>query len=202
MPAGAIDPNRDLLGEFIGDGFTYVPDSTSLNAVPAGTPKLLGLFNFSNMNVAKDKIDKRRNPGAHGVVDDFGFPDQPMLDEMTDKALQVLSQNPNGFVAMIEGGSIDKMAHLMDSERWILDTIEFDRAVERCREFALEHPDTLVIVTADHECAGAHVIERCNAGGPIGERLERDLLATGKRQQEGADENAADQLRVHSTFRG
>jgi alkaline phosphatase len=158
VPAGAVDPNRDLLAEFINDGFTYVPDSTSLNAIPANTPRLLGLFNFSNMNVAKDKIDKRRNPGSPGVVDDFGFPDQPMLDEMTDKALAVLSRNEKGFVAMIEGGSIDKMEHLMDSERWIIDTIEFDRAIERCRQFAATHPDTLVIVTADHECSGANII--------------------------------------------
>lgn len=158
VPTSTLDPGRDLLSEFVADGFTYVPDATSLNAVPAGTRKLLGLFNLSNMNVAKDKIDKRRNPGASGVVDDFGFPDQPMLDEMTDKALEVLSQNPKGFVAMIEGGSIDKMAHLMDSERWIIDTIEFDRAIAKCKEFAACHPDTLVIVTADHECAGANII--------------------------------------------
>jgi alkaline phosphatase len=158
VPAGALDPDRDLLSEFIGAGFTYVPDATALNAIPASTRKLLGLFNLSNMNVAKDKIDKRRNPGAPGIVDDFGFPDQPMLDEMTGKALQVLSRNPNGFFVMIEGGSIDKQEHLMDSERWIIDTIEFDRAIERCRQFALNHPDTLVIVTADHECAGANII--------------------------------------------
>lgn len=158
VPTGSIDPARNLLGEFITDGFTYVPDATSLRAVPAGAGKLLGLFNLSNMNVAKDKIDKRRNPGAHGVVDDFGFPDQPMLDEMADKALEVLSQDRNGFVLMVEGGSIDKMAHLMDSERWIIDTIEFDRAIARCQAFAASNPNTLVIVTADHECAGANII--------------------------------------------
>jgi alkaline phosphatase len=154
--AGALDPARDLLSEFIADGFTYAPDATTLNAVPTSTTKLLGLFNLSNMNVSKDKIDKRR--GASTVVDDFGFPDQPMLDEMTDKALEVLSKDRDGFVLMVEGGSIDKMAHLMDSERWILDTIEFDRAIKRCQEFAACHPDTLVIVTADHECAGANII--------------------------------------------
>lgn len=158
VPSGAVDPERDLLGEFINDGFIYAHDATALKAVPSSTKKLLGLFNLSNMNVAKDKIDKRRTPGEPGVVDDYGFPDQPMLDEMTDKALEILSQNSKGFVAMIEGGSIDKMAHLMDSERWILDTLEFDRAIERCRRFAQEHPDTLVIVTADHECAGANII--------------------------------------------
>src|SRR5688500_18390404 len=81
-----------------------------------------------------------------------------MLDEMTDKALQVLDRSSEGFVLMVEGGSIDKQAHLMDSDRWIIDTIEFDYAIERCRQFADANPDTLVIVTADHECAGANVI--------------------------------------------
>lgn len=158
IPQGTNDPGRDLLSDFIADGYAYAPDATALNAIPAGTTKLLGLFNFSNMNVAKDKIDGRRNGGGTNVVDDFGFPDQPMLDEMTDKALAILSQNPNGFVAMIEGGSIDKQAHLMDSDRMMIDTIEFDRAIERCRQFALTHPDTLVVVTADHECGGANII--------------------------------------------
>ena len=158
IPAGVVDPGRDLLTEFKADGFAYVADSTALNAVSPSTTKLLGLFNFSNMNVAKDKIDGRRNGGGTNVVDDFGFPDQPMLDEMTDKALAVLSQNPNGFVAMIEGGSIDKQSHLMDSDRWMIDALEFDRAIELCRQFALTHPDTLVIVTADHECGGANII--------------------------------------------
>lgn len=156
IPAGVVDPGRDLLADFTNDGFTYVPDATSLTAVPAGTKKLLGLFQLSNMNVAKDKIDKRRGHGE--VVDAYGFPDQPMLDEMTAKALEVLSNNPNGFVAMIEGGSIDKQSHLMDSDRMVIDAIEFDRAIEVCRDFALTHPDTLVIVTADHECGGANII--------------------------------------------
>jgi alkaline phosphatase len=158
VPTGALDPARDLLSEFQADGFYYAPDATTLNAVSASTTKLLGLFNFSNMNVSKDKIDGRRRGGGTNVVDNFGFPDQPMLDEMTGKALEVLSKNPKGFVAMIEGGSIDKMAHLMDSERWIIDTIEFDRAIDVCKQFAACNPDTLVIVTADHECAGANII--------------------------------------------
>jgi alkaline phosphatase len=156
IPAGVVDPGRDLLTDFTNDGFTYVPDATSLAAVPPGTKKLLGLFQLSNMNVAKDKIDKRRGHGE--VVDAYGFPDQPMLDEMTAKALEVLSNNPKGFVVMIEGGSIDKQSHLMDSDRMVIDAIEFDRAIEVCRNFALTHPDTLVIVTADHECGGANII--------------------------------------------
>ena len=156
VPAGVVDPSRDLLSDFTNDGFIYAPDAATLASVPSTTTKLLGLFQLSNMNVAKDKIDGRRGTGT--VVNDYLFPDQPMLDEMTAKALEVLSNNPNGFVAMIEGGSIDKQAHLMDSDRMVIDAIEFDRAIEVCRQFALAHPDTLVIVTADHECGGANII--------------------------------------------
>ena len=103
---------------------------------PARGDRLLGLFSLSNMNVALDKIDGRRGrkAGVTGsVVDDYSFPDQPLLEEMTTKALAVLAKQPKGFVLMVEGASIDKQAHNMDTERWILDTIEFDRAVEVCR---------------------------------------------------------------------
>lgn len=152
---GALDAGRDLIADFQSAGFAYAPDKTAMDS--ASDAPLLGLFAFSNMNVAKDKIDGRR--GASEVVDDYGFPDQPMLDEMTAKALDVLdATSPRGFVLMAEGASIDKQAHLMDSERWMLDTIEFDRAVGVARDFAKTHPGTLVIVTADHECSGAAII--------------------------------------------
>ena len=152
---GALDPSRDLITDFQTAGFTYVSDNASLQS--AGTPnKLLGLFAYSNMNVAFDKINGRR--GATTVVNDYGFPDQPMLDEMTKKAIDVLAQNPAGFVLMAEGASIDKQAHNMDSDRWIEEVIEFDRAVQVAKDFATVNPDTLVIVTADHETGGAAII--------------------------------------------
>ena len=159
---GELDPERDLIGDFEQAGFSYAPDRTALDAAFAGRVpnKLLGLFAYSNMNVAYDKINGRR--GDATVVDAFGFPDQPMLDEMTDKALKVLARNPNGFVAMIEGASIDKQAHLMDSDRWVLEVMEFDRAIAVAKAFAEDHPDTLVIVTADHECSGAALIGASN----------------------------------------
>jgi alkaline phosphatase len=117
------------------------------------------------MNVAYDKIAKRR--GQSSVVDAYGFPDQPMLDEMAKVALEVLAKNPRGFVAMIEGASIDKQAHLMDTDRWILEVLEFDRAVQVAKDFAAVHADTLVIVTADHECSGAAIIGASKVGDGI-----------------------------------
>lgn len=159
---GKLDKDRDLISDFQSAGFKYASDLTSLNAVDVkSTDKLLGLFAYSNMNVALDKIDGRRNvaKGINGrVVDDYGFPDQPMLEEMTTKALRVLQKNKKGFVLMVEGASIDKQAHNMDTERWLLDTIEFDKAIKVAQEFAEKDGQTLVIVTADHECSGVALI--------------------------------------------
>lgn len=156
VPAGALDPARDLLGDFEARGFTYVADADELRAIPSSAKKLLGLFAYSNMNVAVDKIQKRR--GTSIVVDDYGFPNQPMLDEMTGTALEVLAKNGKGFVLMVEGASIDKQAHNMDSERWLWDTIELDRAIQVAEEWASTRDDTLIVVTADHECAGVNII--------------------------------------------
>jgi alkaline phosphatase len=158
---GVLDSARNLISDFQAAGFTYAPDHASMASASESKP-LLGLFSYSNMNVAADKIGKRR--GTSTIVDDYGFPDQPMLDEMADKALKTLhAQSPHGFILMIEGASIDKRAHLMDTDRWIQETIEFDRAVQKAKDFAKTHGDTLVIVTADHECAGVALI-----GGSLG----------------------------------
>jgi alkaline phosphatase len=155
---GSLDPERDLISDFEAAGFAYASSKSSLDAQFANrTPnRLLGLFAYSNMNVAYDKIAGRR--GNSTVVDAFGFPDQPMLDEMTDAALKVLARNRNGFVLTVEAASIDKQSHLMDSDRWPLEVIEFDHAIAVAKAFAEANPDTIVLITADHECSGASII--------------------------------------------
>ena len=186
--AGRLDKDRDLLADFQAAGFQYVSDKTTMDAIdPAKTDNLLGLFSHSNMNVALDKIDGRRSKlrGEQGrVVDDYGFSDQPMLEEMTTKALAVLKRKKNGFVLMVEGASIDKQAHNMDTERWMLDTIEFDRAIGVAKEFATQHADTLVIVTADHECSGAALI----GGSRVSDARLQELV------REGGSSNLRDKV--------
>ncbi len=135
---GRSTPAVTLIGDFTTAGFTYVSDKAGLTSSGSGATKLLGLFSFSNMNVALDKIAGRR--GTSSVVSSYGFPDQPMLDEMTSQALQVLNKNPNGFVLMVEAASIDKQAHNMDTERWILDTIEFDHTIAVAKDFQAANP--------------------------------------------------------------
>jgi alkaline phosphatase len=129
------------------------------------------------MNVAVDKIAKRRNPAQASVVDDYHAPDQPMLDEMTQAALEVLSKNRKGFFLMVEGAHIDKQSHLMDAERVVGETIEFDHAVGVAKNWADQLGNTLVIVVADHECAGFSIIGALQGGVTALQALPSDAAA-------------------------
>lgn len=144
---------RNLATELQGLGFTYVQDRTALNGIPAGTSKLLGLFRTSHMNVAYDKLGLVRPPDE--PAPNFGgFTDQPFLDEMTEKAIQVLSNGSSPFILMVEGASIDKQSHPNHAAGVIWDTIEFDKAIGVGRAFAADKgakAGTLVMVTADHD---------------------------------------------------
>ena len=172
-PAAQGAATRDLLAEFKGAGFAYAATATDLKAATAGKApdKLLGLFGYGNMNVALDKIARRRGtlpPGAASfAVDDYQAPDQPMLDEMAQAAFQVLARGRDGFVLMIEGAHIDKQSHLMDADRTIGETLEFDRAVGVARRWAERLGDTTVLVLADHECSGFSLIGALSLDGGI-----------------------------------
>lgn len=76
------------------------------------------------------------------------------LSEMTQKALDILSVNPVGFFLMVEGSQIDFAGEDNESDYLISETIDFDEAVGVGLSFASENPNTLVIVTADHETGG------------------------------------------------
>jgi len=181
LPAAAVgvsDPDRDLIGDFQHAGFTYVEDATGLRGIAAKPPqRLLGLFGYGNMNVALDKVAKRRGtplPDGSYVVDHYHAPDQPMLDEMAEAALGVLSRNRRGFVLMIEGAHIDKQSHLMDADRAVGETLEFDRAAGVARRFAEAHQGTVVVVLADHECSGFSLIGALTGGVAAARALPSD----------------------------
>jgi PKD repeat protein len=55
---------------------------------------------------------------------------------------------------MVEGGQIDTAAHANDYANMAGETLAFDDAVATALSWAAGHPDTLVIVTADHETGG------------------------------------------------
>lgn len=78
----------------------------------------------------------------------------PTLEQMTRAALNVLDDDPDGFLVMIEGGAVDWAGHKNQSGRLIEEMIDFNKTVEAIVDWVEQNSswqDTIVIVTSDHE---------------------------------------------------
>lgn len=124
-------------------GYTYVANATELAA--ASGAKLLGLFTPSYMDYQYDRPLVKR--------------DEPSLAEMTQKSLDLLSKDADGFFLMSEGARIDHMAHTAEVAGTVAELKDFDAAVQVALKFAEGRGDTLVVVTADHDTMGLGVTE-------------------------------------------
>jgi alkaline phosphatase len=166
---GERTDTRRLTDEFEAAGYsriTSASDVSRLLAAPTPPAKILGLFHSTHLVVAFDKTGAGRYSDELAKPANERYRDTPMLEDMASLALKSLAaHSPAGFYLMIEGASIDKRAHAVDSERMIWDLIEFDRAVQVALDFARRtnsdrdpSNDTLVIVTGDHETGGLGII--------------------------------------------
>ena len=80
------------------------------------------------------------------------------LHKACTKALNVLEKEAeNGFFLMIESAIIDGYGHNNDSEGMIEEMQEFDKTLQALIAYVDAHPNTLLVVTADHETGGTGV---------------------------------------------
>ncbi len=117
------------------NGFTYFSTATEMEALEAGT-RSFGQFDWDAIANVTDENDT------------------PYLADMTDKAIELLSDDEDGFFLMVEGAHIDKFSHSNDFNGSTAHTEEFSKAVQVALDFAAQDGDTLVVVTADHETGG------------------------------------------------
>lgn len=129
---------RDLTAEWQAQypAGSFVTDQAGFDAVDANTtPRLFGLFNESHMQYEAD----RGNDIAG----------EPSLREMTNKAIDILDNNEQGFFLMVEAGRIDHGHHAGSAHGALTDAIAFADAVQAAVD-ATNPEETLIIVTADH----------------------------------------------------
>jgi alkaline phosphatase len=133
---------RDLIEEAKRKGYKFVSNDGQLkNLDGKSTEKAFGLFSASGFPSAID-----RQPHHQTGV--------PTLSQMTEKALEILSKNPKGFFLMVEGGQVDWVAHGNDVASGVHEMMELDQTLGSILKFAEADPETLVIVTADHDTGG------------------------------------------------
>jgi alkaline phosphatase len=84
----------------------------------------------------------------------------PTLETMTKGAINVLSQDPDGFFLMVEGGAVDWENHANDADAMMAEQVDFDNSVQAVMDWIADGSNgsnwgnTLLIVTADHETGG------------------------------------------------
>lgn len=126
---------------------------------------IAGLFSSEEMPWEYDYYYPSKNPLSEVIKSEMPSYDTiPHLSEMTAAALNILDNDPNGFFLMVEGGKIDWAGHDNIIRDSIFETLEFARAFHVAFKWAEERDDTLIIVTADHECGGLKVLKNRGKG--------------------------------------
>jgi alkaline phosphatase len=146
----------DLL-EQIRQRSAYVETPEELRSLATDTVRaLFGLFTPSHMPsavVPEVRVD-HSDPSAK--PDSLWVPLRtPTLPEMTRAALEVLNHDGDGFFLMVEGSQPDWRGHENKPlPEVVAETLDFDGAIGVALEYRERHPETLIVVTADHETGG------------------------------------------------
>ena len=120
-------------------GFTYVTSRDEM-LNDTDSERMIGLFAESGMSKDIDRPEE-----------------EPSLKEMTDTAIEKLSQNEEGFFLMVEGSQPDWAGHANDLTGMMSEISAFDEAYQSAVEFAEKDCNTLVIALADHATGGLSV---------------------------------------------
>lgn len=129
-----IREDRNLVAEFKNEGYQYADSWQQLTELT-------------------------RKP-AIALLDKVGLPaalnsQQPsQLATLTEKALQLLSPAEKGFVLMVEGSQIDWCGHDNDIACAMAEMHDFAQAIAVAKAYVDANPDTLLVITADHETGG------------------------------------------------
>ncbi|KYQ95066.1 alkaline phosphatase [Serratia plymuthica] len=187
-------------------GYQWVENLDGLNAISVANQQkpLLGLFAAGNMPV------RWQGPKAshHGNIDQPAITcennpartaDIPTLAAMTEKAIDLLKNQQNGFFLQVEGASIDKQDHEANPCGQFGETVDLDEAVQKALAFARADGNTLVIVTADHAHSSQIIAVDAKAPGLTQTLTTKDgapMTISYGNSEEGSQGHTGTQLRV------
>lgn len=138
--SGRRDDGRNLVDEAKQRGYQFACDAAQLDQIrPRRNTRVLGVFARSAFPAYPERAT------VAGV---------PSLPTMTKKALDILERDRDGFFLMVEAGQIDWAAHDNDPAYLLAAMRDADATLEVLLRYVQRNPDTLLLVTADHETGG------------------------------------------------
>ncbi|GLP95580.1 alkaline phosphatase [Paraferrimonas sedimenticola] len=123
-----------MLATLKNKGFAHITEYSKLDDV--ASPPVLGLFGDVSLPRSIDDTNPER------------------LSLLTEHALRLLGQNPNGFLLLVEGSQIDWAGHARDIHGVMSETKDFAYAIEVVEQFVRLYPNSTMVVTADHGTGG------------------------------------------------
>ena len=146
--SGVRVDGRDLVAEARARGVQVLlrRDTLAWN----GKGRLLGLLANSHLTY---ELDDRAYPTERR---------DPTVAQLARVALDGLATSERPFLLMIEGGRIDHAGHEFDAAGIVAETVRFDEAAQVVLDWAREHPETLVLMTADHATGGLALNDHAN----------------------------------------
>ncbi len=171
--AGGPDAGKTVEQSAARQGYTEITTADQLAAARASDKPLLGLFTGGTMTTEWNGPVATLGDGtpAQKCVTTNRPANEPSLTDMTRKAIQLLDspRNRKGFFLQVEGASIDKQDHAANACAQIGETVAFDNAIGVALDYQRTHPDTLIVVTADHAHTSQIVGEDTSGtGNPTG----------------------------------
>lgn len=146
--------DSNLVEKAEADGYQYAYDQTTFDALTG--PKALALVQDSA---------KRRSTEIEGY-DYTTDPNYVAPEKLVSKALDILGSNDKGFFLVIESDDLDSDGHEHDAENMMLAGESVNEMVKVITEYQKEHPEVLLIVTADHETGGMTIENVAEDGEP------------------------------------
>ncbi|WP_148870057.1 alkaline phosphatase [Tenacibaculum adriaticum] len=148
-----VDANVDF---FAGGGlkhFVHRKDKKDLY-------KELESKNYKLDSVQLSNFDLNKKNGY--LLSEEGLPSKTkgranFLQDATKLGLEYFTKKGKPFFFMIEGSYIDWGGHAMDAEMLIQEVADFDKTLGVVLAYVKQHPNTLLVVTADHETGGASI---------------------------------------------
>ena len=137
----------------------HVPDRDDSNAIldQHGAITAAGTIINCNFDTYEPTLVKKRVEG-----------------EVT-KTLDTLSQDPDGFFLMYEEAHIDKKSYNHELDRTFLAVARFNQVIGLVMEYAFYHPDTFLLITADHETGDLRPDENGAMAFHIQEHTNQDV---------------------------
>ncbi|TVR79332.1 MAG: alkaline phosphatase [Saprospirales bacterium] len=145
------EDGKDLFAKFSDKGYSVALNRDEMLRSSIEKP-IIGVFHRGGLPYTLDQMNDR---ALHEEV--------PTLAEMTQKAIDIMKSNPNGFVIQVEAGKVDWAAHGNDLGAILYDQLAFDDAVKTAMDFAESDGNTLVIITTDHGNANPGLMGGRNA---------------------------------------